>query len=208
MTHFDLACFAWNPAKSILTKRTRGIQDRQEHLWSHLPPECYEPMYDTRMVDVWSIGTLFAFCLCGLMPFGAGSSANSTLQQAVNQWMAFKGGRHSYVFGSITIAPVTELLTNYIFVASEERINAEQLLSKLSSETFFREHPRRSPNAITGKGHGKVSRSTSRPSSCGHQSKHHQHHSKTNPRHSGKARTLAARSKGPEPKMKQKQTKK
>lgn len=159
-------------------------------------------MYDARRVDVWSIGTLLAYSLSGLMPFGAGSTANTTLEQAVNQWASFKGGRHSYVFGATTVALVTELLTKFVFVAFEERIQAEKLVEKLSSQTLFRDCQRRSAEAVKTKG----SRSASRPSSRGVQSKHQQpHHRKTNPRQTGKGgtHTLSHSSKVAESKMKQ-----
>lgn len=162
-------------------------------------------MYDTRLVDVWSIGTLLAYCLTGVMPFGAGSTANTTLDQALNQWALFKSEAHSHVFGSPIIAPVTDLLTKCVFVGLEERIKAEQLAKKLASQSLFRDRPRRSAEAVGAKG----SRSSSRPTSRGNQSKQ-QRTPKTSPRHTGKTSKVVAHSKVAEPKMKhfRKQTKK
>lgn len=125
LTHFDLACFAWNPDKSILIKRTRAIQDRLEHQWDHLPPEAYEQLYNCLKVDVWSIGVLFVFCLTKAMPF----SSPISMEQASEQWAAFQR-RHAQVFNP-SLAPITEILS-LIFVPEEERIKASELVIRLS----------------------------------------------------------------------------
>jgi len=126
LTHFDLACFGWNPIKSILIKRNRAIQDKCEAQWDHLPPEAYEPLYDSLQVDVWSIGTLFVFCLTGAMPF----SSPLTSAEAADQWTAFKKDRPK-VFAQ-SMSPITNIL-NDIFVEADKRLKAGDLVAKLST---------------------------------------------------------------------------
>ena len=58
VTHQDMMCFAWNPAKSEMVSRSKGLHDQQEHLWDHLPPECFSDFYNAFPVDIWSFGVV------------------------------------------------------------------------------------------------------------------------------------------------------
>ncbi|KAJ6220688.1 hypothetical protein RDWZM_006500 [Blomia tropicalis] len=89
LSHFDMACFVWNPEKSLVVKRTRGIQDELDYNWDHLPPECFENNYDCRLIDVWSVGVLLCFCLTGKQPFNT-LRQPFTLELAMEQWTQFK----------------------------------------------------------------------------------------------------------------------
>lgn len=84
-----MACFVWNPEKSLVVKRTRGIQDELDYNWDHLPPECFENNYDCRLIDVWSVGVLLCFCLTGKQPFNT-LRQPFTLELAMEQWTQFK----------------------------------------------------------------------------------------------------------------------
>lgn len=111
----------------IKVKRTRGIQDKMEHLWDHLAPECYDQLYDCLQVDVWSIGNLLVFLLTQNTPF----TSPVTVEQAAVQWTKFKKS-HPSVFNS-QMTPVTAIL-DLIFVHLEKRIKVTQLVEKFGPQ--------------------------------------------------------------------------
>lgn len=132
-----MACFSWNPVKSLWVPRTMGLQDKLEGVaWDHLPPDCFGHLYDGLQVDAWSIGVLLVFCLTGTKPF----TTPMTLAQAVQQWAAFKEA-HPTIFNQTSLspsasssscAPFTEIL-NRIFVPPEARISPRDLLTELEN---------------------------------------------------------------------------
>lgn len=97
-----MACFAWNPVKSLWMPRTLGLQDKLEGpAWDHLPPDCFGHLYDALQVDVWGIGVLLVYCLSGLKPF----STPMTLPQAIEQWAAFREAHPTVFLSSQTSSP-------------------------------------------------------------------------------------------------------
>lgn len=123
-----MACFLWNPLDTIWVPRTQGLQDKMEHLWDHLPADCFEPLYDGGRVDLWSIGVLLAYCLTGAKPFRVPMSTAET----ADQWISFKES-HATVFKRL--APVLELLDN-IFATFDKRLCLSDVLVKLAPENL------------------------------------------------------------------------
>lgn len=105
------------------------------HLWNHLPPECFEQLYDALQVDVWSVAVLMIFCLTGSMPF----TTPFTMPQAITQWTEFKRS-HQSMLKAITSTWVD--LIEQIFVPEEYRLKAGQLFEKTVPEKLLSQRQR------------------------------------------------------------------
>lgn len=122
LTHFDMACFIWNPIEKIPTLRHKGLQDEQEDLWNHLPPECFNNKYDSLLVDIWSFGVVLLFCITQEIPFIVPHN-NEDAQQTWNDYKV-KLQKHS-------LNIYTGVLDN-IFLPMEKRIRINDLINYLN----------------------------------------------------------------------------
>ncbi|OTF75896.1 hypothetical protein BLA29_002201, partial [Euroglyphus maynei] len=143
--HFEMACFVWNPLDRRPTLRHRGLQDEREHVWNHLPPECFNIKYDSFMVDVWSFGTVLLYCLVQKNPFNVPHSD----QQAEISWSTFKQQqKHS---SSLYIPTVLLTILNLIFQPSDARIKITDLKRRFSSLNLMvtTDRKKKSPSLIS-----------------------------------------------------------
>lgn len=130
LSHFDMACFAWNASSKQIVKRSRGLQDELDQQWDHLPPECFETRYECLLVDVWSTGVLLIFCLIGQSPF----TVPMTSQSALQQWLQWKQSPQ----GTLLARQLDSLISvlNQVFVPILDRINSEMLIALLTPAAF------------------------------------------------------------------------
>ena len=117
ITHFDMACFAWRPDKTKVVPRNKGLPDQREHMWDHLPPECFTDSYDAFPVDIWSFGVVLVYCLTDNNPF----TVPHTLEKAKQAWTNFKNQTENADF-----KPYFKILDR-IFVSPEKRLRSDDL---------------------------------------------------------------------------------
>ncbi|XP_075675808.1 uncharacterized protein LOC113799847 [Dermatophagoides pteronyssinus] len=125
--HFEMACFIWNPLDRRPTLRHRGLQDEREHLWNHLPPECFNIKYDSYLVDIWSFGTVLLYCLIQQNPF----TVPHNNQQAELSWTTFKLQEKDPT--SMQIPSTFLPILNSIFQSSDLRVKISDLKRRFNN---------------------------------------------------------------------------
>lgn len=122
LTHFELACFIWNPNETKQVPRNKGMQDDLVEQWNHLPPEVWNDKYDAFGVDIWSFGVCLLFACTGKYLF----KAPVVLGECLQLWKAAKADLPAQY------KPYLSALDK-VFQPVEGRLTSKHLVEELKS---------------------------------------------------------------------------